>query len=486
MLQFNPPTWKDPRGWQAEALASVVIYFGVYNDPVIVSAIMGAGKSILISEICNSVIQGDRECVIVSTPKRSLVEDLYREIHGNKKSVGAWYSRRKRICQVIVVCNDSCIGLAEKLNQCGIKVILWIADECHRTQSETILKANEILKPDHALGMTATPFRSNKYESISLFQKSIFRYSVREAQRDRIIVPWRMVHAGTKTLASDFDTTCLNMIKDANGPGVVNASSIEDASRFSDFLTANNMPSNPIHSHQSVQVQYRNMRRLKEGKIKAVVHVNLLSEGVDYPWLKWLLLRRKVEARVRFIQEIGRLLRSHEGKAEAVFYDPYDLFGEFKLSYEEALGEPPEKPEFEGLIGNPDSASDGMNDPDPAIAMLWAESFIRTMIVRFDAHEMIEKRKIVKKSDRLVPSTALQKILLTQLFKQANQPYGDWGKCLWSVSSMIQRLRFGFAADLIECLQAYNKNDYWPFHEDVPLKVQDDGQTAVNFGAMVE
>jgi len=59
---------------------------------------------------------------------------------------------------------------------------------------------------------------------------------------------------------------------------------------------------------------------------------------VDYPWLRWLLMRRPVASRVRFTQEVGRVLRSARGQTEALLYDPHDLLGTLALSYEAVLG----------------------------------------------------------------------------------------------------------------------------------------------------
>jgi hypothetical protein len=64
----------------------------------------------------------------------------------------------------------------------------------------------------------------------------------------------------------------------------------------------------------------------------------MLVEGVDFPWLRWICLRRQVKSRVRFIQELGRVLRASPGKDKARVLDPNDLFGEFQLTYADALG----------------------------------------------------------------------------------------------------------------------------------------------------
>jgi hypothetical protein len=91
------------------------------------------------------------------------------------------------------------------------------------------------------------------------------------------------------------------------------------------------------------------------------VHCQLLTEGVDLPWLRWLALRRPVSSPVRLVQEVGRVLRAARGKAEAVLYDPHDCLGAVGLVHAAALedaqrgarnqtaGEEWSIPELEGL-----------------------------------------------------------------------------------------------------------------------------------------
>jgi hypothetical protein len=68
--------------------------------------------------------------------------------------------------------------------------------------------------------------------------------------------------------------------------------------------------------------------------------VDMLREGVDLPWLRWICLRRPVRSRVRFVQELCRVMSSspETGKTECVVYDPHGLIEEFKLNYKAALG----------------------------------------------------------------------------------------------------------------------------------------------------
>jgi len=369
-----------------------------------ISVIMGGGKAMFGAELAATVELGKGEVCVVTTSSQKLVRDLRRDIKARVKdarSVGMWYTHTKRLGNVIVACIPSVPALAEKLKKRGIRVKFWLADEAHKTECDTIIDSNEALNPMYALGMTATAFRSDKKQSISLFGKCIYRYGVKEALDDGVIVPWRIINwqAGE----AELDEACLQMAISAEGPGLVNALTIEDAEVFARFLTDHDVPAAAVHSKKKPGEIEKILRELEMGRYKCVIHVNLLTEGANFPWLKWLILRREVEARVRFIQEIGRLLRSHPGKDEAVFYDPHDLFGNFKLTYEEALGEVPHDPkeiiEREGVGG----AGLFIKESDPPMAMQWIESTVRTLVVACEASGFPVRRKLLKKAERVKP-----------------------------------------------------------------------------------
>ncbi len=495
MLKFSTPTWgaRKPRRWQPEAMDAIQSHMTQDNpEPVVISAIMGAGKSMLIEELCACAELYKSQVVVVSTSTQDLVEDLHKNIRircGSKYSVGVWYGRKKKLGRVIVTCNPSVGSLAEKLRSVNCSVALWIADEVHRSETASVLNAHACLAPAHAVGMTATPFRSDGFESITLFKKLIYRYGVSDAQKDKVIVPWRIVNYDGDS--DDLDKACIEMIRQTQGPGLVNASNIEDANAYAKLLSDSGIPTKSIHSKQSSDARRKILQNLKEGFLRCVIHINLLTEGANYPWLRWLCLRRQVDAKVRFVQEIGRLLRSDSGKEEAIFLDPHDLFGSFHLTYAEALGEAPIRPEWEGALLPPEEMAERIMNSDPPVAMAWIESLIRSLAVAADAMGLLKSRKLIKKADRLKPSTDLQRCGLTMSITTIGEliPQG-WIQCLDTISNTPGSLRFGFAADLLALLDGVKRSRKWPLVDStgrISAAVGDayitepNGQMAVNF-----
>lgn len=384
------------RKWQEEAIP---LALGALErgDAGVVSATTGAGKSIFLAELLRrwrETHPPGEGAVVVTTPSRKLVEQLSGTLAGvlGAHVVGRYYTRAKQDRrEVIVCCNPSVPRLADALSTQGRPVAVWVADECHRTESPTMMSGGEEasdgdadvngremlarLNAGRRLGLTATPFRSEADERLTLFDRLVYQYPPAEALRDGVIVPWRIVPWGEERPDADVDDACVTLIRElgdraTRGPGVVNARTIEDAEAYAARLTREGIDARPIHSALTAAEQEANVAALRAGALDCLVHVSMLVEGVDYPWLRWGCLRRPVGARVRFIQEIGRFLRAdaeNPGKTEAVLLDPNNLFGAFQVTYEAALGwVEPEVEEEPGAPGEEELAEAAECDDEDA------------------------------------------------------------------------------------------------------------------------
>lgn len=327
---------KKLRDWQTQAFEALQMRV---NDRPVVRAVMGAGKSILLAEVVKNRLQapayGPAE-VIVTAPTQKLVDQLSETIEwwaGCK--VGKWYAHSHQLRRVVVACQDSLGSLADELDKHRARVMLWIADEAHRTETDECIAAIARINPVERVGFTATPWRAEEHESISLFDVLAYDYSPQQAMRDGVVV--RPIIEHYTGSAETIDDACVEMIRGADGPGIVNASSITDADEFAARLNDEGIRSAAIHSRVSRDEQSALLGELHHGDLKCIVHVNMLSEGVDLPWLMWLCCRRPVRSRVRFAQEVGRVLRAHPGKKFATVYDPHDLWNTLRLDYDAVL-----------------------------------------------------------------------------------------------------------------------------------------------------
>ena len=331
----QPPTWGPftPRAWQAAALPIALRHIADGRRSVI-SAIMGSGKSVLIAEVCKRTSSR----VVVTVPTVSLVEQLSTTIavRCGADAVGRYYTHASDTeCRVTVVCLPSLTRYVEVTAH--LPPPLWIADEAHRTEADQCVAAFDSLAPHAALGVTATPFRADESERLSLWDSLAYEYTAADALRDGVVVPFRVqLWDGKGT--NDLDAVCLRLIrKHAQGPGLVNARNIEDAEAHAAWLSERGVSAVAVHSGLDRDEIAARLERLRVGELACVVHVSMLQEGVDLPWLRWLCMRRPVRSRVRFVQEVGRVLRAHEGKTRAELLDPHDLFDSFGLTYQAIL-----------------------------------------------------------------------------------------------------------------------------------------------------
>ena len=336
--------------WQAEALPVVIDAIKRRERPI-VSAFMGAGKSVLLAELCamSKIMEG--RSIVVAAPRANLVEQLAATI-GRRlgaDSVGRYYQNAKESDRRVVVSTyQSLPSLVAAWKWAERSCSLLICDEAHRTCApavEASIMALEALGGGRTLpriGVTATPYRSLPKEALTLWSSVVYRYAYADGLRDGVVVPHR-VHFwdGLEFNAGQIDDICLMLLRKADvWPTLASADNIADADAFAAWLTVQGIPATSAHSRLKPKEIAARVAGLREGKYKVLVHVSMLAEGTDYPWLRGLLLRRKVEAKVRFVQEVGRVLRAdreNPGKDVGHVLDPFDLMGLHGLTHPDAL-----------------------------------------------------------------------------------------------------------------------------------------------------
>ncbi len=512
MTDYDPGLWKNspfpPREWQADALPACIDAAESGTNGV-VSAIMGAGKSLVIGALVDWYSdaggqgQSNAPPCIISTPTIDLVDQLYDTVTDflHPMNVGKYYTHSKDTHHpIIVTCLPSVGGLFEEMRESGQSEIgLWIADECHRTECDSIKDPYMEMEVGSLIGFSATPFRNLESETLSLFQEELYDYGPYQAMKDGVIVEPRPVHfeKGAKVTPDDFDKSCIHLIdhlvddKGIDEPirGICNAKTIDGAESFAGQLTDYGYRAKPVHSQHDEEWNDRAMSELKVGEIDVVVHVNKLSEGVDFPWLKWLCLRRPTSSKVRFCQEVGRALRAYEGKEYAWILDPHYLFNSFGFKYEAAIGglydmdglDDQEEAEYsigdaldemrDMMEAGTDSMFDLMDTDDqgtPVKVLEPVQSWICNTKIKLKAEGIVEP-EVTSRGWRDDPVTSGQKqyisILKEDFMRGPQHSLSERRRdTLRSAFRCLDRgsLTKGDASDLIDILKVLNSRGQWP------------------------
>lgn len=323
----------EPNVMQLEAFEEIRNHYNG-KDPVpgLISAYMGTGKCELIVEAALSIILAPGEIVCISTTTLEIVDDLKKIFKKLSHEVGVVHNSSDSIKPITIICDRSAHRLIEE----NIKFL--IVDEAHHSECESFLNFVDAVDPEFILGLTATPFRADDTSYLSLFEKVIYRYDSGRALRDKIIVPWKLIaYSRVGKTQKQRDEIDVQMAIAFEGKGVINSSSIKDANRFNRILQKRGVKSKVLHSGLTNSERKKVKLDFVHGDTKVIVYVDMLKEGVNYPFLRWAILRRKVDSRIRFIQEIGRLIRSDKNKTHCKICDPHALFNKFQISYDEAI-----------------------------------------------------------------------------------------------------------------------------------------------------
>jgi superfamily II DNA or RNA helicase len=352
--RFRPTAIRDAaaagsitlRTWQREALWACVRP-GARSSGII-TAVMGAGKSVVVALLC-AAWDGP---VVVTCPTQALVRQLAATIGEVTGEVpGQFFADSKTLQRITVVCTRSLPAFARVLSDdpAGAAIAdgptLWIADECHRTERDEVAAYLSEHPPAWIIGMSATPILSDRKRSLSCFAHEAYRYSAAQAIADGVLVPMQIrvpttTDPGVTEGKVDADEWCMGQIRAlAGAPCVIGAADIDDAEAYADTLTTNGIPTAAIHSRLTRDEVDARIAALRRGDLHAVTQVRMLTEGVDFPWLRALCLRTPISSPVTFAQFVGRGLRSCPGKTDCIVIDPWALSAEHGLTHAAAVAE---------------------------------------------------------------------------------------------------------------------------------------------------
>jgi len=453
----------DLRCWQAEALP-LCLGAIARNERRVVQACTGSGKSVLQAEVLRHVLAEDPAAwAVVTVPTSALVEQLaatFARVLGDG-SVGRFYTHAKEPGRRVVVCCVASLPrfVSEATEAQRGRPRVWLADEAHKAiASDPIRLAVDALNPLARLGFTATPWRTDGAMP-GWTSPLLFRYRLADALADGVVVPADVLTWHREDEGVDAATLELLELHSPEGPGIVSADRIDDAVDFAMTLSAAGWPAAAVSGLTSKRDLAEYLARLQDGRLRCLVHVDLLTEGVDLPWLRWLVLRRARSAR-GLVQEAGRVLRVSDGKERATIFDPLALCPLQAFSTPERLGE------LEDLAAGEEEAARAKTPAELELLRLEA---IATAAVEVDAFASalvsdalalglnVEAQRVTGEARRL-PATDRQRADLRRLGERAQGPISRLPErtrnAVRELAKSPEHLPRGAAADLIGVLRA--------------------------------
>ena len=339
-----------PRPYQIEAIDSALRFFNSKKKENAFQILpTGSGKSVVVANIAMG-LEGD---TIVFQPSKEILEQNYKKFtsYGYRAGIYSASAGHKFIDKITF----ATIGSVAKKAHLFKDVKHIIIDECHLVNAEDGMYHSFIKSlPDaKVLGLTATPYRLKAgFEGATLkfinrTNPRIFNKCIYYIQNDVLF------NAGHLAKLEYYSFN------------VVDRSQLQMNSSGSDFTEASlrsyyrqiDMPNQTIHYANRMLAKRKNLlvfcsliseaqqvskgipgsvvltgetesklrdsilSQFKQGVIKCVINVGVLTTGFDYPELEAVLIARSTMSLALYYQIVGRAMRPHPNKESAWIAD---------------------------------------------------------------------------------------------------------------------------------------------------------------------
>jgi superfamily II DNA or RNA helicase len=233
----------------------------------------------------------------------------------------------------------------------GYKPSFVIVDEAHHVgETGNYASILDLLPDAKRLGVTATPWRGDRYDIEHTFGEPVVRVSISEGMRLGYLadvkyrvfadnIDWDFVRSASEHGYSIKDLNKRLFIPERdeavrahlegvwdqtpNPRAIVFCQTIEHAERVRDLLARRPGWGHAQTLHANLKARERRERLLKfrTGDVPILVAVDILNEGVDVPDVNILCFARVTHSRRIFVQQLGRGLRLRAGKTHVEVLD---------------------------------------------------------------------------------------------------------------------------------------------------------------------
>lgn len=221
---------------------------------------------------------------------------------------------------------------------------LIIVDECHHTPSNTYQEVISRHPDAYLLGVTATPCRLDGKGLADCFDEMVQGPQIYELiQFGSLTPPVTYAPAvgidlkGVRSVAGDYVKSALeeavgkpsvtgSAVKEytthaAGRPCVVFCVSVKHAEQVAEEFRFQGYRAVSVDGNTDKAERDRMIQGLADGSVQVLCSCDIISEGTDVPAIEVGISLRPTKSLSLYIQQMGRVLRRHEGKTRALLLD---------------------------------------------------------------------------------------------------------------------------------------------------------------------
>jgi superfamily II DNA or RNA helicase len=328
------------RPYQQEAIDAANKKFADGARSLLMVLPTGAGKTICLSHMCRQRMDAGRSMILVHRDEliRQAAQKI-EDICGVKPGIDKAEERSTAHDQIVVA---SVQTLIRRKNLPGDPFNFVIVDECHHCcLDNTYGKVLAQLQPNELLGVTATPWRSDKIALSGVFEDTAYSLSLMDLINQKFLsditvksLPVNVDLSGVRVKQGDLSEGDLGAVlephlnaladvvaRDYSDRKMLSFCPLRDTSRlWTQKLAERGLAAEHVDGESKDRKDI--LKRFTNNDTRFLSNASLLLEGYDEPSIDTIFILRPTKSRVLMSQLIGRGTRLFPGKKELLVLDP--------------------------------------------------------------------------------------------------------------------------------------------------------------------
>lgn len=297
----------------------------------------GGGKSVIVAEMAKcATAKGNQVLFLVH--RRELVEQIKRTFE--------WWGVDMNLCDVMMVQTAS-----RRIAQIRPPKLV-ITDENHHSKASTYRKIYDAFPDAKRIGVTATPIRLDGSGLGDVNDRLVVGVSAKWLIENKYLAPYDYYApaitdlSGLKVIRGEFETDSMEKVlmksaiygdvishykKFADGKqAICYCVSVNHSEAVSQALQQAGIEARHLDGSTPAPVRKRIVDAFREGSVKILCNVDLISEGFDVPDCECAILLRPTQSLTLYIQQSMRCMR-YKPEKRAVIIDHVGNYARFGM-----------------------------------------------------------------------------------------------------------------------------------------------------------
>lgn len=340
----------EPNDMQRHALEALSELHSKREPRALLVSATGTGKTYL-SAFDVLAVQ-PRRVLFIAHRRRILEASMksYGKLLGNRYTYGFYQAdsnESEPTCMFAM-----CSTLVRHLDDFAPDAFDYIViDEAHRVGASGYRAIMDYFHPDFYLGMTATPNRTDGYDVFAVFNHVIaYEITLQDALANDMLAPFH--YFGIADLEIDDETVddpghfskltseerVRHIIETIEAyaidkharRGLIFCNRNDEARALSKLFNERGYRTAAISGADGDAARNDAISKLERGELEYLFSVDILNEGVDIPSVNQIIMLRRTESAIVFVQQLGRGLRKDSGKE---FVLVLDFIGNYQKNF---------------------------------------------------------------------------------------------------------------------------------------------------------